>query len=248
MKYFIGAFILVFPVHAIDLSGKQLLDNAVKEYGAGDYSAALSDFEKLCDGLNSPGIFYNIGNCHIKMGKTGLAIAAYYSALRRDPLNPDIIHNLKYAKSLTKDKLPDEDEISGISDVLTNLVRHFSLKAHQRIFLGLYLIFMAFLIYSGIIRNDLKNRKGMGIVLGALLLLEGMALWERYGDLKLPSGVVTTAQVSVRYGPGNSETEAFVLHEGAKFDIYNNSGNWSQVRLLDGKSGWIPNDQFVIIK
>lgn len=244
IKLFFIIFI-IFSVHALDLSNDQLFNDAVNYYKNGDFNKALINFHKLNETLNSPWLYYNIGNCYIKIGKLGNALAAYYSAFKRDPINPDIRHNLKYAKNLTRDDLPDPDEINGITDVITNILRHFSLLTHQIIFLIIYFIFM---IYILIIINEPGRYKISILVFVIILLLDSSALWLRYNDMQISSGVVTEAEASIRYGPSLNDTEAFILHEGAKFDIYNKSGNWSQIKLEDGKSGWISNSMFVAIK
>ncbi|MGB2050149.1 MAG: SH3 domain-containing protein, partial [Flavobacteriaceae bacterium] len=41
-----------------------------------------------------------------------------------------------------------------------------------------------------------------------------------------------------------SET-VFILHEGAKIQILESyKKEWSKIKLIDGKSGWLPNEAF----
>lgn len=80
------------------LNQKNIFRKAILAYQNMDYEHALELFELLNQDIQSAGLFYNAGNCYMKMNKPGLGIASYYSALSRDPLNPDIRHNISYAK------------------------------------------------------------------------------------------------------------------------------------------------------
>lgn len=47
--------------------------------------------------------------------------------------------------------------------------------------------------------------------------------------------------VTVRSTPSDSGTSLFILHEGHKVDVKDNSmKDWKEIRLEDGKVGWIP--------
>ncbi|MGB3774489.1 MAG: SH3 domain-containing protein [Leeuwenhoekiella sp.] len=37
-----------------------------------------------------------------------------------------------------------------------------------------------------------------------------------------------------------SSEQAFLLHEGTKVMILSTQEDWSEIRLADGKEGWIP--------
>jgi uncharacterized protein YgiM (DUF1202 family) len=99
-----------------------------------------------------------------------------------------------------------------------------------------------------LLRKPVREFRTAIAVLGLFVVLDAGVLWLRYRDLNRPMGVVTAPKVRVRYGPSPDETEAFVLHEGARFRVYRRSSGWSQIRLSDGKSGWIPAQTFVPVK
>ena len=56
-------------------------------------------------------------------------------------------------------------------------------------------------------------------------------------------GVIYGEQVTVTSAPSHRATQLFELHEGLKVAILEQSGDWYQIELLDGKSGWLPADQ-----
>ena len=52
--------------------------------------------------------------------------------------------------------------------------------------------------------------------------------------------IVLSPSVTVRSTPSESGTGLFVLHEGHKIEIKDNSmREWKEIRLEDGKVGWI---------
>ncbi len=253
MKFKINCILLMFCLFltlnlcAEAKPGKQeLFQTAINAYQNKEYDTALKYFEELNDKINSAGLFYNIGNCHIKMGNIGLGISAYYSALQRDNSNPDIKHNLSYANSLVLDNIMHE--IKGIKDFIESIINGFSLRTHQILFLSLYFIFILTIISVKIIRKTLYQNKVLITVLTAVIMLQGAVLSVRYINSKKISGVIVSKNVKVRYGPSFSETEAFTINEGIKCDIFNQNGNWSLIRLGDGKIGWVPSDSYTIIK
>ena len=103
------------------------LESALTAYKEGRFEQALEEFTQLNRSAESSDLYYNMANCHMKMGKTGFAIACYLSALKHNATDPDILHNLKYARSQTKDRLSEEKTV-GFWDILLNLVRHFTLR------------------------------------------------------------------------------------------------------------------------
>ena len=47
--------------------------------------------------------------------------------------------------------------------------------------------------------------------------------------------------LTVRSTPSESGTSLFILHEGRKVSIKDNSmKEWKEIRLEDGKVGWVP--------
>ena len=43
----------------------------------------------------------------------------------------------------------------------------------------------------------------------------------------------------VKSAPDTNGNDQFMLHEGVKFEILDRVGEWSKIRLADGKVGWI---------
>ena len=243
-------FIILSTLVSYSAEEKELksisLETALAAYKENRFEDALRQFIQLNRTSDSAGLYYNMGNCHMKMGKTGLAIACYLSALKRDATDPDILHNLKYARSQIQDQFSEEKTV-GFRDILLNLIRHFTFRQHQLIFLFLYFGMFILVIFGYILKKKWRGFEGILILAVSLTLLQSLFLYWSYRDYSRVLGVVTIEKTSLRYGPSPTDTEAFELHEGAEFEVYNRVGGWYQARLPDGKVGWISETQCAVI-
>ena len=56
-------------------------------------------------------------------------------------------------------------------------------------------------------------------------------------------GIIMTPSAVVRKTPDQKSSEAFILHEGSKVRITDNSmSQWTEIKLSDGRQGWIKAD------
>ena len=60
--------------------------------------------------------------------------------------------------------------------------------------------------------------------------------------------VVMSSSVVVKSTPNESGTDLFVLHEGTRVEIIDDSmKEWKEIRLADGKVGWMPTEAMEVI-
>lgn len=60
--------------------------------------------------------------------------------------------------------------------------------------------------------------------------------------------IILSPSVTVRSTPSESGTSLFILHEGRKVEIKDNSmREWKEIRLEDGKVGWVPTSTVEVI-
>ena len=60
--------------------------------------------------------------------------------------------------------------------------------------------------------------------------------------------IVMNPSVTVRSTPSESGTSLFILHEGRKVSVKDNSmKEWKEIRLEDGKVGWVPASAIEVI-
>jgi uncharacterized protein YgiM (DUF1202 family) len=54
--------------------------------------------------------------------------------------------------------------------------------------------------------------------------------------------IIMSREVKVRSGPGDDYTEVFSIHSGSRVFLRNYQGEWNQITLLNGYSGWVKNN------
>ena len=88
-----------------------------------------------------------------------------------------------------------------------------------------------------------------GIVFLVLVLLANIFAFQQKNELlNRNNAVVLTPSVTVRSTPSESGTSLFILHEGRKVEIKDNSmREWKEIRLEDGKVGWVPASSVEVI-
>jgi len=60
--------------------------------------------------------------------------------------------------------------------------------------------------------------------------------------------IVFAQETKIKSEPNLRSTEAFVLHEGTKVQVLDTVNNWKKIKLTDGKTGWIANDDIKMLK
>ena len=64
----------------------------------------------------------------------------------------------------------------------------------------------------------------------------------------IKQGVIYYPAIKVRSEPNTFSARLFAVHEGLKVSVNQTSENWVEIELLDGKSGWVENDQIRLIQ
>ena len=77
-------------------------------------------------------------------------------------------------------------------------------------------------------------------VAGILFIVTTLfAISERKISINHSEAIVMSSSVSIKSSPDRAATELFVLHEGTKLTIGETIEGWAEVRIADGRKGWI---------
>lgn len=216
--------------------------DADSAYMREDYATAIQIYESLLEQGESAIIYYNLGNSYYKSDNIGKAILNYERALLMRPGNGDIRANLEIARGKTVDKVDAIPEIFIVSWMKT-LINTMSVNAWARWGVAFFFIFLAGL-YFYIFSNRLSRKKAgfiTGIVSLLFCLVSNIFAYHQKSALEnRNTAIVTTPSITVRSTPSESGNNLFVLHEGAKVFIKDNTmREWKEIRLEDGKVGWV---------
>jgi tetratricopeptide (TPR) repeat protein len=214
-----------------------------EHYAAGRYDEAAAQYRSLLEqGFRSEAVHYNLGNALFKMERLGPAILEYERAARLAPRDEDIQANLRYARSLTADRM-SEGGAHTTSFFLERLLELTSPDQDAAFFLAVYLTGGA-LGALWIVARTIRWRRLVAACLIALavpLAVSGASLGVKvYRMATLRQAVVLRERVDVLSGPGDDNTTLFTVHEGLRLDVRDRQGAWWRVRLDNGLSGWVP--------
>lgn len=208
------------------------------------FATAEKGFQQLVDAgaVNGP-LLYNLGNAQLQQGKIGAAIANYLRAQRLMPGDARLQANLAHARSQVKDRMDIGsgllyEDVAGWWHLLTQ---------PSRWWLGGVLWLAAWsLVLARLVTPTLPIARGFSPaaiwafgLAGAVLLATVAA--DALAPALRPQGVTLVDGVEVRKGNGEGFQKAFEqpLSQGVEFRVTDERPGWLQIRLPDGKGGWI---------
>ena len=205
------------------------------------YEKSLMRYERLIEeaSVANAGIYYNVGNCHFRMGDIGRAILNYKRALSYDALDENLRQNLAYARSKRLDRVEKKVEEKVLKTVL---FWHYDLSFALRadIFSFSYVVFWVLLsVY--LFRSFYALRYALFCSAISSLAFAASIFGELYFT-PLNEGVVVADEVIARKGDGESYRPSFekALHVGTEFSLIESRSNWHMVELDDGRRCWLP--------
>ena len=215
-----------------------------------NYQQAVEQYEALLKEGASADLYYNLGNAYYRMDNITQAILNYERALLLSPGDADIRFNLQLARSKTVDKIVPQSEFF-VTTWYRSLVNLFSVDGWAYVSLiSLAVAIILALLY--LFATPLWLRK-MGFFGGALMvvafLLANLFAWNQKQIVSHRNGaIIIQSAVPVKSTPAQNGTDLFILHEGTKVVVTDDSmDGWREIRVPDGKQGWIETAQMEII-
>ena len=219
-----------------------LLEEANKMYSEDNFDQAIDLYQKVIEnGMESAGVYFNLGNAYFKINDMPSAILYYEKARKLKPNDDDILHNLKVANSRIVDK------IETVPDIFykrwwKNLLYSFTVDEWAVISLASFaLLFLMLLFFL------LTNRywiKKISFWLGIAFIVVSIATWV-LADQKYKTftedhqAIVFTPTITVKSSPSETGIDLFVIHEGTKVQITDHLGEWYEIKIANGSVGWL---------
>ncbi len=219
-------------------------------YIRADYATAIQVYETLLQQGEAAELYYNLGNSYYKTDDIARAILNYERALLLRPGNADVRANLDIARAKTVDKVTPIPEIFFVSwfKALVNLAGADTWAAWGILFFLLLLVSLYFFFFS---KQPSGKKAGFAGAIATLLLVVLCNLFasqQKGRALHRTAAIVLSPSVTVRSTPSDSGTALFILHEGHKVEIKDNTmRQWKEIRLEDGKVGWLPAEAIELI-
>lgn len=219
-------------------------------YNEGNFAEAAQLYESiLIKGEHSAKVYYNLGNAYFKQEQLGKAILNYNRALRLAPYDEDILHNLEYATAATKDQIESIPEffLSRWVGAARNIMGSDGWAVTSLVVLAATLI--AALIY--LLAQALSQRKaGFYVMCVGAVLFVVSAIFACQSRQELIGGgeaVIMSSAVAIKSSPDRAATDLFVLHEGTRLSVGESIDGWAEIRIADGRKGWIEISRIEVI-
>jgi tetratricopeptide (TPR) repeat protein len=233
---------MLLPMSLWAITPEQQVLEANKAYYGGHYENAVASYEKVThEGFASPILYYNLGNAYFKLGNMPLAILYYEKAHKLAPADADITHNIRLANTRIVDKIEPVPVLFYIR-WWNNARNLFSPDTYAKVSLALLSFFWIFLAYYFLARRrSLRVTSFYCALIFLITSLFGMVLAadSHHHALNPDEAIVLEPSASVKSSPDDKSVDLFVIHEGTKVQVMDRIGDWEEIKIANGNSGWI---------
>lgn len=224
---------------------QQLLDQANAYYNEAIYDSALITYHQILDeGVESTSLYYNIGNTYFKLRDFPSSILYYEKARKLSPSDPDVLFNLDVANSMIIDKVEPLPRMF-YRIWWERFYGMFDSDTWAWISLAVFVLTLAMVLLY-LLANSIVMRK-VGFYSGLIFLFFtiatfGLASQKYYYTQQVSEAIIFTPTITVKSSPAANSVDLFVLHEGTKVLLLEDSGNWHKIKIANGSIGWLPKE------
>ena len=216
-----------------------------------DFAKAVELYENvLANEGESADVYYNLGNSYYKMDNIAKAILNYEKALLLNPGDGDIRFNLELAQSKTVDKVTPMSEVFFVTWIksLTNTMSERGWAKTGIVTFILMLLGLSLYFFGKKIALKKIGFLSAIIFLFVCIVANCFASTQKSEALNHDTAIIMAPSVTVKSTPNEGGTELFILHEGRKVTIKDNTmKEWKEILLEDGNAGWVPASVIEII-
>ena len=216
-----------------------------------DYAEAVRLYKTIVRQQGeSAQLYFNIGNAYYRMDSIAPAVLFYERARLLDPSDDDIRFNLDMARSKTVDKVVPASEMFFVT-AFRSLVLSMSISEWAFLSVAAFLLVLLGIVIWLFAPQLRAKQLGFTLAVIALIvcIFSHIAIGQQRRHIEhRTSAVVMSPSVVVKSTPSASGTDLFILHEGTHVDITDDTmREWLEVRMSDGKQGWLPRSEVEII-
>ena len=242
-NYVVYCFLFLLPVWLNAQTAQELFTQGNAAYNGGNYDLAIEKYTLILDQeVDSPALYYNLGNAHYRLGNVAESIFYFEKAHRLSPRDESIRNNRAFAANMTLDAI-DELPQTQLEQWQTMLLNRLSLNGWT--YLLVFFVWLAFVFLVMYLWTSSIGIKRLFFSLGLLsIFLMGLA-WsfthQKQQALSRLSAVVFSEETAVWAEPNKRSETVFRLHEGTVVELLDLLQGWSKVKIANGAEGWIEN-------
>jgi tetratricopeptide (TPR) repeat protein len=229
--------LILFAILSINTyAGESIFNKANELYSQERYNDAILLYDSIISiGLESSELYYNLGNCYYKNADWANAIWHYEKSLKLESLT-NTLHNLELVQLKIVDRIEPLPQLF-YKKWWYSFISLFTTYFWQII--TLLIIWTAlFLKLLSQFTTIKKEHSLQFLYLTAIILL--FATYSAYKENYTKKEVIIfSSTVVVNSAPTNNSTNLFSLHSGSKAEIIDQIGNWINIKIANGNSGWV---------
>ncbi len=246
LKYFILTAILIGNNQLLASTSPLLFKKANELYRGKQYDQSIALYDSILkENKTNYLVYYNLGNSHFKQGNIADAILNYERAKTLNPDDEDINYNLKIAYSNTVDKIEPIPLLfyqrwwqSFLNTLPTGIWSLLSVCL-------LWLTFATGIAY--LFAKTVSFKRNAFLASINLLILSGICYYISMASHQLIYGnhgaIVMEASAYIKSSPDDKSTNLFMLHQGTKVEITEETQGWKKIKIANGNVGWVATEQ-----
>ena len=237
-------FVLFIFLSLKTMGGETIFSKANQQYTNENYTAAISLYDSIISiGLESSEVYYNLGNCHYKRQNWANAIWHYEKSLNLNANNESALHNLKITKLKIIDKVEPIPQLF-YKIWWKSIIYSFSETSWK--ILTLICIWII-LIISLLNKSKNYNKKYFTLFFSSIVLILFFITQSLNHNNSKTKAIIFSSSVLVNSSPTINSTTLFTIHSGTKVELIDQIGDWINIALENGNSGWIKKSDCKII-
>lgn len=240
IRIFVWLSLAASAISQVSEAPESVFERAGELYRTKRYAEAEAAYQELLSHGNvSYEVYYNLGNSCFKQKKYGYAVFFYEKALRQAPGDEDIFFNLELTRAHLKDQIIIPPDFF-LFHYYRLALYFFSIDKLAIAVIVLWNLLLLMLLIKLFFqhRPRLFNFALYGIVL--IFTLSAYAFVARvYIDSTKEEAIILNGVCDIKSEPDPAAATVFILHEGAKVEIRSAADEWFEIRLVDGKVGWV---------
>lgn len=240
-KFFAYISLSLLSLNMFSADVDALADSAQNYFMQTRYAEAVVLYDSICRmGYSSSDLYYNMGNCYFRLNEIPYSVYYYEKSLMLNPSNSDAEFNLNIANRSLKqvvEVLPKPFYERWGTAVL-GIMGTDAWTIFNIIMLALVLAGIALYLFMGSIALR-KLGFSVAVIAFVLFILTAICAYKSSVRITENNYAVVFEQSMVKSSPNADAVNSFEIFEGLKVNVVDSANGMYNIRLVDGKEGWI---------